>query len=467
MPLPDFRLAVSLGADGTGGQFAAVLAQSHGVTQIFKVLILHQSDDGIGRIGVHFSGIGHGQAQFMPGKFDHGHLHSKAQAQEGQTILPRVADRGHFTFQSAGTEAAGHHQSIRVLQQLGGVFVRHRFRGDPKDVRLHTMENTAVLQRLHHAQVRVGQLHIFAHQRDIHLFLAAQLAFHHGAPLGQIRFRRIDAQKLQHLVVQMFRVQKQRHLIQAAGVLIFKYAVLGHIAEHTDLCAHFFGNGAFGPANQNIRCDAQPGQFLHAVLGRLGFQFVGRVQVRYQRHVDIQAVVPSHLGAHLADGLQKRLAFNIAHGAADFGDNNVGRVLRAGNGEDAILDFVGNVGNDLHRRAQILAPAFPVDDGLVDTAAGHVAALTQVFVDEALVVAKVKVRLRTVVGHEHLAMLVRVHRTRVHVNIGIQLLHRDAQSPQLQQPSQRRRRNALSQRRNHAAGNKNVLRLHPEHSPRI
>ena len=183
--------------------------------------------------------------------------------------------------------------------------------------------------------------------------------------------------------------------------------------------------------------------------------------------MDIQAVVPSHLGAHLADGLQKRLAFNIAHGAADFGDNNVGRVLRAGNGEDAILDFVGNVGNDLHRRAQILAPAFPVDDGLVDTAAGHVAALTQAFVDEALVVAKVKVRLRTVVGHEHLAVLVRIHGTRVYVNVGIQLLHGDAQPPQFQQPSKRRRRDAFSQGRNHTTRDKDKFRLHPEHSPRI
>ena len=124
------------------------------------------------------------------------------------------------------------------------------------------------------------------------------------------------------------------------------------------------------------------------------------------------------------------------------------------------------MGNDLHGGAQVLAPALPVDDGFINAAAGHVAVLAQAFVNEPLVMAQIQIGLRAVVGHEHLAVLVRIHRTRIHIDVGIQLLHGDAQPPQLQQPSQRRRRNAFSQRRNHAAGDKNILRLHPEHSPR-
>jgi hypothetical protein len=42
-------------------------------------------------------------------------------------------------------------------------------------------------------------------------------------------------------------------------------------------------------------------------------------------------------------------------------------------------------------------------------------------------VAEVEIGLGAVVGHEHLAVLERRHRARVHVDVGVELLHRDAQ----------------------------------------
>ena len=46
-----------------------------------------------------------------------------------------------------------------------------------------------------------------------------------------------------------------------------------------------------------------------------------------------------------------------------------------------------------------------------------------VLVDEALVVTEVEVGLATVVGDEHLAVLERVHRARIDVDVRIELLH--------------------------------------------
>ncbi len=57
----------------------------------------------------------------------------------------------------------------------------------------------------------------------------------------------------------------------------------------------------------------------------------------------------------------------------------------------------------------------------------------QVLVDEPLVVAEVEVRLPAVLGHEHLAVLEGVHRARVDVDVGVELAHRDAQAPALEQ----------------------------------
>jgi hypothetical protein len=59
----------------------------------------------------------------------------------------------------------------------------------------------------------------------------------------------------------------------------------------------------------------------------------------------------------------------------------------------------------------------------------------EVDVEEALVVADVQVGLRAVLGDEHLAVLERVHGARIDVEVGVELLHRDAQSARDEQAS--------------------------------
>ena len=61
--------------------------------------------------------------------------------------------------------------------------------------------------------------------------------------------------------------------------------------------------------------------------------------------------------------------------------------------------------NDLNRRAKIVAAAFLLDNVLVNPAGRNVVGLIGRPPGEPLVVAKVEIRLRTVVGNEYLAML--------------------------------------------------------------
>ena len=51
--------------------------------------------------------------------------------------------------------------------------------------------------------------------------------------------------------------------------------------------------------------------------------------------------------------------FDVAGGAADLGDDHVGLGL-LGDLVDAVLDFVGDVRNDLHGFAEVIALAFVV-----------------------------------------------------------------------------------------------------------
>ncbi len=60
----------------------------------------------------------------------------------------------------------------------------------------------------------------------------------------------------------------------------------------------------------------------------------------------------------------------------------------------------------------------------------------QVLVDEALVVAEVEVGLAPVLGDEDLAMLERVHRAGVDVDVGVELAHRDPEPTRFEKPAE-------------------------------
>jgi len=126
----------------------------------------------------------------------------------------------------------------------------------------------------------------------------------------------------------------------------------------------------------------------------------------------------------LADGLQERQPLDVAGGAADLGDDDVGLGLLAED-VDAVLDFAGDVGDDLDGLAEVAALALVVEHGLVNLAAGQVVQPRQLAIGEPFVVAQVQIRFGAVVQHVDFAMLVRVHRTWIHVEIRVKLLERD------------------------------------------
>jgi len=89
---------------------------------------------------------------------------------------------------------------------------------------------------------------------------------------------------------------------------------------------------------------------------------------------------------------------------------------------DPVLDFIRHVRNYLYGLAQVLSFAFVVEDRLINLAAGEIVQAGQLAIRKSLVVAKVQVRFGSIVEHVHLAMLVRVHRAGVDVQIRIELL---------------------------------------------
>ena len=77
-----------------------------------------------------------------------------------------------------------------------------------------------------------------------------------------------------------------------------------------------------------------------------------------------------------------------------------------------ILDFIGDMGDDLDGFAQVVAPPFLVDDGKVNLAGGQVVASSHAGGGEPFIVAQIQIGLRAVVGDEDLAVLEGVHGAR-------------------------------------------------------
>ncbi len=176
-----------------------------------------------------------------------------------------------------------------------------------------------------------------------------------------------------------------------------------------------------------------------------------------ERDVDVEHVLGPDLAPELADRLEERLRLDVADRAADLGDDDVG-VGDLRDGADARLDLVRDVRDHLHGRAEVLALALAAEHAVPDRAGGVVRGAGEVLVDEPLVVADVEIGLGAVLGDEHLAVLERAHRSRVDVQVRVELLHLHLEAARLQQTAERRGGDSLAEGRDDATGDEHVLR---------
>ena len=80
-----------------------------------------------------------------------------------------------------------------------------------------------------------------------------------------------------------------------------------------------------GAANENVRLNTDLPELADRVLRRLGLQLLGRLQIRHQREVNVEAILLADIERKLANRFQKRQALDIADRAADLGDDDIHR----------------------------------------------------------------------------------------------------------------------------------------------
>ena len=209
-------------------------------------------------------------------------------------------------------------------------------------------------------------------------------------------------------------------------------------------------------AYDEVGLHANAAQLFDGMLRGLGFHLVSRGDVRNQRHMHENHVAGFFFLLELASGLDERLALDVAHRAADFGNNDIG-VRLARDAIEALFNSVGHMGNNLHGATQEIAATLAGDEALIDRALGEVGVAREAFVDKTLVMAQVKVAFMAIVGHEHLAML-----KNGLIVPGSTLRYGSIFCMVTWYPRafrsmpERCRRNALAQRRNHAARHEKI-----------
>ncbi len=120
-----------------------------------------------------------------------------------------------------------------------------------------------------------------------------------------------------------------------------------------------------GSKDDHVGLDADAAQLLDRVLSWLGLELARGGQGRQQRDVDVGHVAPADVLAHLADGLEERQGLDVADGAADLDNDDIGTAV-AGQLLDSLLYLVGDVRDHLDRTAQVVAAALLADHCLVD-----------------------------------------------------------------------------------------------------
>ena len=330
---------------------------------------------------------------------------------------------------------------------------------DPAHLGVDLVRPGRVAERLGDAEVGVGQLDVLADEGDLEDRLGRLDPGDEGAPRVEVRLdlRVAEPELADDELAEARRLEHERDLVDRVGGLGRDDRLGRDVGEQRDLLADLVGDRVVGAQDDDVRLDADAAQLLDRVLGRLRLELARGGQRGEQRHVDVQDVGPPDVLAHLADGLEERQRFDVADGPADLDDDDV-RVAIARDAPDPLLDLVGDVRDDLDGAAEVVAAALLGDDRLVDAAGRDVAQLAQVLVDEALVVAEIEVGLRAVVGDEHLAVLVRAHRARIHVDVRIELQDGDVQAARLEHPTDAGGGDAFAKRGGHASGHKDILR---------
>ena len=191
------------------------------------------------------------------------------------------------------------------------------------------------------------------------------------------------------------------------------------------------------------------------MLCRLGFQFSGAGDVRHQGKVYKDRLPARQFLPELADRLEERQPLDVADRAADLHQYEIDALVAF---QHEVFDRIGHMRDHLHGAAEVIPAPLLGDDVLINPPGGDVILLARRDARETLVVAKIEVGLRPVVGDKHLAVLSGAHGPGIDIEIGIEFAQPHTKAAGLEERPQSCRCQTFAKRGDHAASDENISR---------
>ena len=274
--------------------------------------------------------------------------------------------------------------------------------------------------------VSVLELDVFTDDADGYFVFGREDAADDLLPDVFNRWGIFEPEEIDHELIHALFLQRQRELVdRAVDIHALDDGLHGHVAEHRNLVAQIVIERVIGAAHEHVGLDADLAELGDGLLRGLGLEFAGGLEERYERDVDEHAIRRADLEGKLAHRFEKRQAFDVAGGAADFGDEDVD-VFAAG--INALLDLVGHVRDHLHGFAKVITAAFLLNDRFVNLAGAETIKTGKFSAGKTFVMAEVEVGLGAVFEDVHFAVLERAHGAWIDIEVGVELLdtHRQA-----------------------------------------
>ena len=189
------------------------------------------------RVGVHLGGCGIGISEHVACKFHHGHLHTQANSEEGDSVLPGIAHCGDFSGDTPLSEAGSYQNAVHSLEDLVYVSLVDVLRMDAVNIYLALIGRSGVYKGFLNRFVSVLQLDVLSYEGDIGLSLripkAGEERFQ-GRKVGYGRavgdFHLVHDEGVQALIFHI-----EGDLVDTPGVGRFDDVSGAHVAQKRDL----------------------------------------------------------------------------------------------------------------------------------------------------------------------------------------------------------------------------------------
>ena len=279
---------------------------------------------------------------------------------------------------------------------------------------------------------------VLAHQRYVDDLSSSLTPLQEVAPGSQCRCWTDSRPHLsENDGVEALPLHVYRHLVDRGQVLTLNDGLGIDIAEMCHLLPQLVAQFMLRAQHQHVRLNTQPLQQLHTGLRGLGLQLACCCQIGHVCQVNVQRPLRTQFPAQLANGFKKGLTLYVANGAANFGYDEIKRLLGCIE-QNSTLYLVSNMRNHLNGLTQIVAPPLTLYDAQIDAPRGDTIVAGGLYARETLVVTQVKVGLHAVGCHIAFTMLIGVQCPRVDIDVGVELLNGYPVATRLQQFSKRR-----------------------------